>query len=157
MLLAIRAFLKALFNPRAARDFLQKNQTKQEKTQSPDQSHLKLLSLLQSRARFLDFMQEDIKGFSDAQVGAAVRNLHQKCQESLETYLSIRPLFEEKEGQEIVLEDYDPRFVKLLGNVEGSAPYKGILRHKGWKAQKTALPKDLLSFGEVLFPAEVEL
>lgn len=156
MIRAIRAFFKALWNPKAAEEFLKKNEEKSDEKKS-DQAHLKLLAVLQSRARFLDFIQEDISNFSDAQVGAAVRSLHQKCQESLETYLSIRPLFDEKEGQEIILENIDPQKVRLLGNVGAKPPFKGILRHKGWKAQKKVLPKDLIFTEEVLFPAEVEL
>ena len=48
--------------------------------------------------------------------------------------------------------------MKVVGNVKGDAPYKGILRHRGWKAHKLSLPKQVGDIEQaVLAPAEVEL
>ena len=38
---------------------------------------LQLLGLLQREARFVDFVQEDIQGYGDAEIGAAARVVHQ--------------------------------------------------------------------------------
>jgi hypothetical protein len=48
--------------------------------------------------------------------------------------------------------------VKLSGDVKGSPPFKGKLRHKGWRAKDVRLPTPVEGHdGSVLAPAEVEL
>ena len=37
------------------------------------------LAILQEQGRLVDFLMDDIKGYSDAQVGAAARVLHEGC------------------------------------------------------------------------------
>src|SRR4051794_37026728 len=39
---------------------------------------LQLLAILQREGRLVDFLMEDLQGIPDAQVGAAVREVHQK-------------------------------------------------------------------------------
>ena len=159
LVLAVKAFFKALKNSEAAKDFLQDESEKKPKQEKADASHLRLLFLLQNSGRFVDFLKEDISSFSDEQVGAVVRKIHEGCAKSLEDYITIRPVFEHQEGSTVTVpEGYDCSEIKVVGNVKGKAPFKGILRHKGWKAHKTSLPRQLGDFNyEVLAPAEVEL
>ena len=164
LLLAFKAFAKALKNKEKAREFLLKEEVeKKELTgaskEEPSPTHLQLLMLLQKSGRLIDFLKEDISQFKDAQVGAAVRQIHQQCNEALEDLVTIRPLREESEGQAVnIPQGYDPSEIKVVGQLKGNPPFKGILRHKGWKAHKISLPKGQQSQKrEVLCPAEVEV
>src|SRR5216683_667825 len=55
----------------------------------PSGAPLRLLALLQREGRLLDFLLEDIKAYQDAQVGAAVREIHQKCQAAIKEHLVL--------------------------------------------------------------------
>ncbi|MBL1418688.1 MAG: DUF2760 domain-containing protein [Moritella sp.] len=118
-----------------------------------------LLSLLQSEARFVDFIQEDLTGATDEQIGAAARIIHTGSKKVINEYFSLTPIrSEEEESQVTVAEGFNPSEVKLIGNVLGSAPYRGILVHAGWKISSVNLPK--LAQGHntnILAAAEVEL
>ena len=49
--------------------------------------------------------------------------------------------------------------VRLVGNVTGQPPFKGMLRHAGWEATKIQLPEWSGSepSARVVAPAEVEI
>lgn len=148
---AVKAFFKALKNP----DIEERPTSVQE----ADVSHLRLLHYLQESGRLVDFFKEDITSFSDAQVGAAVRKIHQDCRQVLEELVTIRPLKEENEGALVhIPKGYDPSEIKIVGRVRGEPPFSGVLIHRGWKAHKRSLPKQV---GEqlkvVISPAEVEI
>lgn len=153
---AFKAFFKALKDPQEANKYLENEPEKPEKV---DPSHLRLLNLLQNSSRLIDFFKEDITNFSDAQVGAAVRKIHADCNKSLEEFVTIRPIMEENEGQQVdIPEGYDSSKIKIVGNVKGQAPFKGKLIHKGWRAHKRSLPKQVgEQSNEVIQPAEVEI
>jgi len=125
---------------------------------NPDAA-LQLLSLLQRDARLLDFAQESIDEYSDIDIGAAVRPIHLGFRKVLRNYFTIEPVRSEQEGNRITLnEGFDASAVRLTGRVVGSAPFVGILSHRGWRATEVRLPK--LSAGHdltVLAQAEVEL
>lgn len=154
--LAFKAFFKALKDPKKAREFMA-DEPKQIETQ--DASHLRLLTILQNSGRLIDFFKEDITAFSDAQVGAAVRKIHQDCAQCLEEMVTIRPVMEENEGAQVkVAAGYDPSSIKIIGKVKGEPPYTGILVHKGWKAHKRSLPKKVgEQHNEVICSAEIEI
>lgn len=156
LILAIKAFFRAWRNPEKAKEFLE---DKDKSCTNLDPSHLRLLSLLQQSARLIDFFKEDISSFSDAEVGAAARKIHQDCSKWLEEWVTIRPLREEQEGASIqVPKGYDSKAIKLVGKVKGEPPYVGTLVHKGWKAHKRSLPKVAEdSMREIIFPAEIEV
>lgn len=120
---------------------------------------LQLLGLLQREGRLVDFLKQDIAGFDDADIGAAARAVHEGCKKALASHLQIEPLRSEAEGDQVTLEaGFDATRVKLTGNVSGSGPFRGTLRHKGWRAKKVELP--VLTEGHdasVLATAEVEL
>jgi len=116
------------------------------------------LILLQREGRFVDFIKENIDAFEDAQIGAAVRQIHSGCKKVLDENFNIKPLFDKTEGEKISLnENFNPTEVKMSGNVPGKAPYNGKLRHKGWKSDKVKLPKRTGKVNvNVVCPAEIE-
>lgn len=128
------------------------------KAMSPDAA-LQLLGLLQSEARLIDFTQEDVRAYSDDDIGAAARVVHAGCCKVLREHFSIAPVRSEAEGSRIQLEaGFDARSIRLTGNVVGTAPYLGSLSHRGWRATAVRLPQ--LSAGHdpsILAQAEVEL
>lgn len=157
-MLAVKAFIKAWKDPAKAEDFLNDKPKKLE-APSIDHSHLRLLALLQQSGRLIDFLKEDIHDFTDAQIGAAVRQIHQDCGKSLEELVTIRPLMPEKEGTSIVVpKGYDPAAIKISGKVKGEPPYTGTIVHQGWKAHKRSLPMKMgENVSEILCPAEIEV
>ncbi|HET9594276.1 MAG TPA: DUF2760 domain-containing protein, partial [Anaeromyxobacteraceae bacterium] len=46
---------------------------------SPESSALHVLHLLQRDGRLVDFLSEDLNGFSDAEIGAAARTVNEGC------------------------------------------------------------------------------
>jgi hypothetical protein len=120
---------------------------------------LQILGILQRDARLIDFLMEDISGYSDEQVGAAVRSLHEQSRTALSRYVTLRPVVDAVEGTTTSIETRDPNSVKLLGNVPADAKAEqGVLRHKGWRVDTVDLPK--LTPGQnvtVLAPAEIEI
>ncbi len=121
---------------------------------------VQLLALLQRDGRLIDFFFENIAPFSDAQVGAAARNVHESCRQTLERYIKLEPVIDSQEGQSVtVQEDFDPSTTKLMGNVTGQPPLRGVLRHHGWRATQIDMPP-LPPEGlgrTVVAPAEVEI
>jgi hypothetical protein len=121
---------------------------------------LNLLALLQREARLLDFLKEDIAGYSNDQIGAAVRDVHRDASAVVERVFSLRPVMSESEGSGVqVPAGADAARVRLVGNVTGQPPYRGALRHAGWEATKVELPhwSGSDASARVVAPAEVEL
>ena len=120
---------------------------------------LQLLSLFQREARLIDFTQENLSGYSDADIGAAARVVHEGCSKVLREHFTIEPVRSEAEGSRIVLEaGFDAAAVRLTGNVVGQAPFRGALSHRGWRAASVRLPKLAEAHdAAILAPAEVEL
>lgn len=127
--------------------------------EAPPDSALVLLGLLQNEGRFVDFLQEDISNYSDAEIGTAARVVHQGCQRVMGEYLSIVPVRDESEGSQITLsQGFDPAQVRPTGNVIGDPPFTGALVHRGWRAVDVRLPKIASSRDvRILAAAEVEL
>lgn len=128
------------------------------KTHSPDAA-LQLLSLLQQEARFVDFLHEDLKGFSDAEIGAVARVVHEGGKKTLNQYFKLEPVRSETEESRVTLPaGFNAAEVRVTGNVVGQPPFTGTLVHRGWKAVETNLPK--LADGHdarIIAQAEVEL
>ncbi|GAB4136729.1 MAG: DUF2760 domain-containing protein [Thermogutta sp.] len=119
-----------------------------------------LLEVLQREGRLIDFFKESIAEYGDAQVGAAVRDIHRDCAAALERIFAIRPAVDQGEGQTVELpKGYDSGIYRLVGEVGGSGPYRGILRHHGWKATQCQLPvwTGSTQAAQVIAPAEVEV
>lgn len=123
---------------------------------------LVLLSLLQERGRFIDYVQEDITTFNDAQVAAASRVVHQGCAAVVQEYLDVSPVHAGKEGDRITIDkSSDPNQYRLTGKVVGDPPFSGVVVHRGWKTAKLALPRYTRPVDpasrNVIMPAEVEV
>ena len=125
----------------------------------PDHAgNLQVIALLQRDGRLLDFLEESLEGFTDAEIGAAARTVHEGCKKALDLYLTLEPVYREAEGASItVLAGFDPAAVRLTGNVVGAPPFKGSLRHHGWRAARAAFPPPPAHDPTILAPAEVEL
>ena len=123
------------------------------------ESALRLLARLQSEGRLLDFLQDDLAGFSDAEIGATARVVHDGCARALRETFPLAPVRDEQEGATVVLAaGFDKTSHKLTGNVAGSPPYTGVLRHRGWRVREVLLgPTIAQTDASVVAPAEVEL
>lgn len=119
---------------------------------------LQILSILQRDARLIDFLMEDISGYADDQVGAAVRELHDQCRDAIARYVTLQPVIDGVEGTFTQAPSKDPNLVKFIGNVPAKPPSGGLLRHKGWRATKIDLPAlGAKQDAAVLAPAEIEI
>jgi hypothetical protein len=125
----------------------------------PDVGALQLLALFQREGRLVDFLNEGIDGYDDASIGAAVRDIHRGCRKVLDEHLGVRPVVDGAEDESITVDaGFDPGRIRLVGNVAGTPPFKGVLRHHGWMVVDLRMPA--LSSGvdpKVVAPAEVEL
>lgn len=182
LLLAWVAYFRVIFDPQFASGVVQlregnlalpapepapKTEPKKEKPQkapvvlkeaTPDAA-LQLLALLQREGRFVDFLQEDVSSFSDTDIGAAARVVHEGCKKALDEHFTVEPVHEKDEGASVKVEaGFDAHAIRLTGNVVGEAPFTGTLSHRGWRCTDVRLPQMSESHDpRVLAPAEVEL
>jgi len=177
---AFSAFFKVLFNPEFAERIEQLSngvalpdpsqpEPKKEaaakvaatppKPQPPMRNDaLTLLATLQREARFVDIVMEPLGDYSDAQVGAATRDVLRDCGQTLERLFAIRPVTDEEEGATLQTPDQvDGARYRLTGNVSGEPPYRGQLVHHGWLASQCELPKWSGSDDAALVIAPIEL
>jgi hypothetical protein len=128
------------------------------RTSTTSDGALQLLAILQRDARLLDFVMEDISGYADDQVGAAVRELHDQCRETISRYIALQPVIDGVEGTFAQAPSSDPDVVKFVGNVPAHPPAGGILRHRGWRAARVDLPAPSGAHDVTLLaPAEIEV
>jgi Domain of unknown function (DUF2760) len=120
---------------------------------------IQMLALLQRDGRLIDFLMEDLTTYGDAQIGAAVRDVHTGCRGVLTRYVMLEPILSGKEGEPTsVPPDVDPAAVRLVGNVTGRPPFAGTLLHRGWRASTMELPALGAAAGRrIVAPAEVEV
>jgi Domain of unknown function (DUF2760) len=120
---------------------------------------VQMLALLQRDGRLVDFITEDIAPYQDAQIGAAVRDVHESCRKVIEHYFELEPVIASDEGQMVTVEPgFDPAAIKLIGNVTGKPPLRGQLRHRGWRVARVNMPPLPDGSGrEIIAPAEVEI
>lgn len=119
---------------------------------------LTLLATLQREARLIDFLKESIADYSDAQIGAAVRDIHRDAAGVLDRLFNIRPIETHEEGAEIQAPPDADRY-RLIGTVRGAPPHRGRLVHHGWEAAKCEVPEwsGNSVASQVIAPVEVEL
>ncbi len=129
---------------------------------TPERVHasgLSVLAMLQRDGRFIDFLQEDLAAYSDADIGATARAVHTGCRQVLAQCLSLAPVLKDAEGTAIsVPTGFDANRIRLTGNVVGPGPFKGVLKHHGWVTTAVRFPTTADALDpRVLAPAEVEL
>ncbi len=124
-----------------------------------DTAALQLLGLMQREARFVDFIQEEVAPYTDAEIGAAARVVHEGCRKVLREHFAIQPVRSEAEGSRVTLQaGFDAAAVRLTGNVVGQAPFTGTLGHRGWQVTEVRLPQLTdIQAAKVIAQAEVEL
>jgi hypothetical protein len=120
---------------------------------------LRLLRLLQRDAKLVDFLMQDIAGASDADIAVFVREMHRKAQQTLKEHLTVEPVLPQPEGETVeVPVGFDPSAIQPLGNLSGQPPFRGVLRHGGWRVRDYNLPAPPAGQDElVLAPAEVDI
>ncbi len=162
--LAIRSFFSILFRGSLPDDALtqlgliRRSAPKPPAAPRPTDGAAQMLSILQRDARLIDFIMEDIVAYSDDQVGAAVRGVHDQARESLSRYVKLEPVIDGVEGTFTKAAVSDPAAVKFVGNVPAGKPSGGLLRHKGWRASKIDLPPlNPKQDSSILAPAEIEI
>ena len=119
-----------------------------------------LLAALQREARFVDFVQESLTAYSDAQIGAAARDVHRDCGAVLKRMFALQPVTDQEEGAKIdVPAGFDSHRWRLTGNLSGEPPLHGRLVHPGWEATICELPTWTgdPNAARIIAPAEVEL
>jgi hypothetical protein len=130
-----------------------------EKRPSEYDRAVQMLALLQREGRLIDFLSEDVTPYPDAQLGAAVRSVHGSCRQALERYVKLEPIIASEEDRPVTVQSgFDPASIKVIGNVTGKPPLRGLLRHRGWRASEVNLPSLPEGAGRsVVAPAEVEI
>jgi hypothetical protein len=120
---------------------------------------VQMLALLQREGRLIDFLVEDVTPYPDAQLGAAVRSVHENCRQVVERYFKLEPIIASEEDRPVTVPaGFDPASIKVIGNVTGKPPLRGLLRHRGWRASQVNLPSLPEGAGRsVVAPAEVEI
>ena len=150
--------MKALWKSWAEPDFAGRVESLLVK--APTGPDLRVLAVLQRDGRLVDFLQEEIDGYTDAQVGAAVRDIHRGCRKAMQAYLTVTPILPGLEESSVTIPpDFDPVSIRLTGNVQGQPPFRGILKHHGWRVEAVHLPSlpGARDDSSVLAPAEVEI
>ena len=120
---------------------------------------VQMLALLQRDGRLIDFLTEDVSPYPDGQLGAAVRSIHTSCRQVLDRYIKLEPVLASEEDQPVTVPaGFDPAAIKLVGNVTGEPPIRGMLRHRGWRVTQVNLPSLPQGAGRaIVAPAEVEV
>jgi hypothetical protein len=121
---------------------------------------IQLLALLQREGRLVDFVCEDLASYSDAQIGAAARDVHAGCRRVLERYIALEAILAGREGEAITVgqnQTIDPASLHLVGRVAGQPPFRGTLLHPGWRAMRVDLPPLAASGRAIVAPAEIEV
>ena len=118
-----------------------------------------LLATLQREARLIDFLQEDITAYDDAQVGAAVRDIHRESNKVLDRLFGLKPVVDQEDGTQVDVPKNPAGRFQVVGQVGDDRPGRGTLVHPGWQASKCELPtwSGSEKAAMVVAPAEVEV
>ena len=123
-----------------------------------DTPALRLLAALQADGRLVDFLLENVDGYSDEEIGAAARGIHEATRKALRDCVVLEPIIQGREDEQVaVSEGFDSGAVRLVGNVHGDPPFRGALKHGGWRATAVTLPVRRGQDERVIAPAEVEI
>ena len=85
--------------------------------------------------------------------------MHRGCRKVLDQHLTFEAVMPGAEEDKVsVPKGFDPAEVRLIGEAKGEPPYRGTLRHHGWRVTESKLPA--LADGVdrmVIAPAEEEV
>ncbi|MFV1964145.1 MAG: DUF2760 domain-containing protein [Pirellulaceae bacterium] len=179
LLLALRAFSRVLLDRDVARQVAEVLQgeppariTREEAKVDPVSATqpaakaasrseaLTLLATLQREARFVDIVKEPLADYTDAQVGAAARDVLRDCASVLDRLFDLRPLTDQEEGSAVEApRGYDANRFRLTGKVHGEPPFQGTLVHHGWQAMRCDVPQwsGRDASAKVIAPIELEM
>ena len=160
--MAWRILIKAQFANEVVESLNQAEAARARATLPPERVHasaLTLLAALQREGRLVDFLQQEVAGFSDEDIGAAARVVHGGCRKAFRQFFVIAPAAQGNEGGPITVPSgFDAQRIRLTGNVSGQPPFKGTLKHHGWIAAEVRMPSIAETLDpRVIAPAEVEL
>jgi hypothetical protein len=124
----------------------------------PEHAALRVLAFLQEEGRLIDFLTEDVAPYSDEQIGVAMRGIHASCAKALRDVVTLERILPGNEDDAVTLEaGFDAGAIRLIGNVGDAPPFRGTLRHGGWRAARIVVPSRAGVDPAVLAPAEVEI
>jgi hypothetical protein len=124
----------------------------------PEHTAMRLLASLQEEGRLVDFLTEEIAGYTDEQIGAATRGIHDACSKALRACVTLEPVLPGHEDDAVTVPaNFDPASVRLTGNVHGNPPFTGTLRHGGWRVKSITIPARTGLDPKIVAPAEVEI
>jgi hypothetical protein len=157
--MAVRLLFDSEFAQQVSKGLNKGEQTPPAKAEPAAASALWLLGTLQREGRLLDFLQQNVASFSDEEVGAAARVVHDGCRKTIQQYYELEAATTEQEGARVSLAaGFDPQRWRLTGNISGQPPFRGTLRHHGWVVRQVRTPTVSKALDErVIAPAEVEL
>ena len=118
-----------------------------------------LLATLQREARLVDFLMEPIDDYADAQIGAAVRDIHRDSRSVLDRLFAIVAVVDQSEGSAVDISDgVTGGRLRLIGETD-SGQTSGTLAHHGWQAARCELPtwNGNTAAVDVIAPAEVDV
>ena len=138
--LAVRCFFKVLFDAEFAHCLRQRIEgipaQPQSATPAPPATSatlsqrsdaIALLATLQREARFVDIVSESLDGHSDAQIGAAARDVLRDSGKVLDRLFSLQRVVDAEEGKCVgVPAGYDAGRYRLTGNVSRAAAHGAI-------------------------------
>ncbi len=102
---------------------------------------IQLLGLLQKEGRLIDFLQEDISPYDDADIGAAMRDIHGSCRKVLDKHFALKRILTELEGENVTIAaGFDPSRIQIQGDISHQEALTGAVLHGGWIATKADLP-----------------
>jgi hypothetical protein len=118
---------------------------------------IRLLVLLQRESRLFDLLMEDISKYADDQILAAVRDILPKAKRVLEHRLILEPILSQADDESVeVPAGFDPSAISVTGNVRGNPPFRGVVRHRGWRVKNYDIPTPPAGQDDlVVEPAEV--
>lgn len=118
-----------------------------------------LLAALQREARFVDIVREPLGDYTDAQIGAAARDVLRDCGSVLDRFFQLKPVVDQEDGAEVPLPTgASASKVHITGTPNQDAS-TGVLVHHGWEASQCELPTwtGTKSDAMVIAPAEIEV
>jgi hypothetical protein len=161
--LAVAAFFSILFKgrlPAALQPAARAEPPAQPIAADSQDRAVQMLALLQREGRLIDFALEDLAAYSDAQIGAAARDVHAGCHRVLERYVTLEAILSGREGETVTVgqgQQVDPAAFHLIGNVAGQPPFRGTLLHPGWRASRVSLPPLGTTGRTIVAPAQIEV